>query len=133
ANDSDAVGGYCPLAKPGNRVARQTYRVQAVGTEGSQSRHDQQLRARQPPPRRADHLHTAAGMYGDVVDAERCGAAGGALDGLRDIVQLQIEEDRLAESANRFDRGSSMRDEQLEANLEQADVTQQPGSEPLRS
>src|SRR2546426_483342 len=84
------------------------------------------------PLRRAHRPRPAAGMYGDVVDGERCGAAGGALDGLRDIVQLQIEEDRLAESANRFDRGAPMRDEQLEAHLEQADVTQQPGSEPLR-
>src|SRR5207248_11349466 len=60
------------------------------------------------------------------------GAARGPRGVLRGVVEPQIQEEPLAESANRLHRGASVSHEQLEAYPEQADVTQPPGSEPLR-
>ena len=51
----------------------------------------------------------------------RGGAARGALDGVRDVVELQVEEDRPAERRGGAHRRRPLRGEQLQADLEHAD------------
>ena len=50
-------------------------------------------------------------MNGDVLDPQGCDAPGGALHRLRDVVELQIEEDRGAELAHRLYRRAAVGDE----------------------
>src|SRR5438552_1192968 len=50
-------------------------------------------------------------------------ASRGAFHRLRNVVQFEIEKNRQPVAANRIDRRRPVRDEQLEADLEQADVS----------
>ena len=59
-------------------------------------------------------------MHGEHADAERRGARDGPLDGLRDVVELEVEKDRTPGLGAERDGLGPRADEELEADLEHA-------------
>ena len=72
------------------------------------------------PARRPHHGEPAGGVDGEVVRLQRDHAAHGACDGVRDVVELEVEEEGWTVGANRTYALRSMRAEILEAELEPA-------------
>ena len=106
-----------------HRETRQPLHFRRRCLQRGEHRHREQLRLRQRAPGRADHLGAAARMYGDVLHSQPRDAARRAFHRLRNVVQFEIEKNRQPVAANRIDRRRPVRDEQLEADLEQADVS----------
>src|SRR6202022_2374789 len=116
----------------GHRIPRESDGLESLRSEGGQRRDREEPGPWQRASGRADHLRSAARVNGDVLDAQGRDAPGSALHRLRDVVELQIEEDRGAELAHRLDCRAAVGDEELQTDLEQADVSREPGGEPFR-
>jgi hypothetical protein len=69
-----------------------------------------------------EHGRPAGGVHGEVAHAERGGRGDRALDRLGDVVELEVEEDVEAELFAEAHGRGALADEELEADLEHADV-----------
>ena len=81
------------------------------------TRHAPQLRARHDRGRGTQHVGAAHEVEGDRVDAQLLRLAHGVRHGLRDVVELEIEEDLAAVALDDVDGALAVRGEQLEADL----------------
>ena len=68
--------------------------------------------------RRAHHGPAARGVHVEHEDAEPHRFAGGSLHGIRDVVELEVEEDLAPALSHRLDRGGADGGEELRADLE---------------
>jgi long-chain acyl-CoA synthetase len=80
----------------------------------------------------AQHRHPALRVEREVVDPQRAEHAGRAVDGRRDVVELEIEEHPVAEVGERPDRFGPGRAEQLETDLGGAEPGAKQAAEPDR-
>ncbi len=73
-----------------------------------------------------EHGRAAGGVHREVAHAERSGRGDRTLDRLRDVVELEVEEDVEAELFAEAHGRGALADEELEADLEHADVRREP-------
>ncbi len=67
-----------------------------------------------------EHGRAASGVDGEELGADGGDGTNGAGDGVRDVVELEVEEDGAAAMAQFADDGGAFGDEELEADLEPA-------------
>ena len=122
------------------RGARDALARQVVGVETGQHGHAEQVGRGDAPARsfllrglarRPHHGDATGGVDGEIVRFQRDRAAHCARDGVRDVVQLEVEEEGSADGAHRAHALRPMCAEILEAELEAAHRRREQMREPF--